>query len=177
MKDNLGSVCCNCGSTQNIHYHHIVPLSLGGTNKLTNIVPICEECHGKAHGGRKMNCMHENSMDGRPKLAPPDGYEEIIDGYLFGKYGKSECQKLLGMKKGQKINDKSYFKEYLKENKIVEHKNMIDVLYCDKNNKGKKRDPDKVVAYIKYSDGSKYKLNLKDFEERYSKNSKREVIT
>lgn len=41
--------CVNCGSTTDIEYHHIVPLIRGGTNKITNIVPLCVECHGAVH--------------------------------------------------------------------------------------------------------------------------------
>lgn len=46
-----GAVCCNCYSYEgnNIIFHHIVPVSLGGTNNLTNIVPICERCHNLIH--------------------------------------------------------------------------------------------------------------------------------
>lgn len=41
--------CVNCGAESNLHLHHIVPLSLGGTNNIDNIVPLCEECHSKVH--------------------------------------------------------------------------------------------------------------------------------
>lgn len=42
--------CYNCGSTTDaLELHHIVPLSLGGTNNPTNIVPLCEKCHGLIH--------------------------------------------------------------------------------------------------------------------------------
>ena len=35
MKSELGNKCVNCGSTENIEYHHIVPLRNGGTNNLS----------------------------------------------------------------------------------------------------------------------------------------------
>ena len=46
-----GAVCCNCYSYEgnNIIFHHIVPLSLGGTNNIANIVPLCEKCHNLIH--------------------------------------------------------------------------------------------------------------------------------
>lgn len=31
-KQNIGTVCCNCGATEDIEYHHIVPLLLGGND-------------------------------------------------------------------------------------------------------------------------------------------------
>jgi len=39
--------CINCGRP-GTHRHHIVPESLGGNNN-TNIVWLCDECHGKIH--------------------------------------------------------------------------------------------------------------------------------
>lgn len=47
--------CANCGATDGLHIHHIVPLSLGGTNRRTNLCVLCEECHGKVHGFRLEN--------------------------------------------------------------------------------------------------------------------------
>lgn len=40
-KQNIGTVCCNCGATEDIEYHHIVPLLLGGNDVKSNIVPLC----------------------------------------------------------------------------------------------------------------------------------------
>lgn len=48
--ENLKNECINCGSTDELQLHHIVPLSQGGTNRLSNIVVICSKCHGKIHG-------------------------------------------------------------------------------------------------------------------------------
>lgn len=38
-----------CGSKKNLSVHHIVPVSLGGRNNLTNLVTLCLECHEKTH--------------------------------------------------------------------------------------------------------------------------------
>lgn len=40
--------CWECGKNEEVHYHHVVPRSLGGTRAL----PLCLECHGKVHGKR-----------------------------------------------------------------------------------------------------------------------------
>lgn len=42
--------CANCGASSNLELHHVVPIALGGTNRLTNLVMLCEPCHGKTHG-------------------------------------------------------------------------------------------------------------------------------
>ena len=44
--DDFIKICIECGSSNNIHDHHIIPKILGGTIK----VPLCESCHGKVHG-------------------------------------------------------------------------------------------------------------------------------
>lgn len=44
-----GYRCGNCGSMTDLHVHHIVPLSKGGTNQLSNLRTICKECHKKIH--------------------------------------------------------------------------------------------------------------------------------
>lgn len=49
-RDN--ETCCGCGdeNTQ-LHVHHIVPLGAGGSNARSNLITLCEECHGRIHGG------------------------------------------------------------------------------------------------------------------------------
>ena len=44
--------CQNCGiSNVKLHCHHIVPLNKGGTNNLSNLITLCEDCHAKVHPG------------------------------------------------------------------------------------------------------------------------------
>ena len=42
-------LCCNCSQPAD-HTHHIVPIHLGGQDVLSNVVAICQGCHGKVHG-------------------------------------------------------------------------------------------------------------------------------
>lgn len=49
VKARDGYECGNCGSTHNLHAHHIVPLSRGGTNQFSNLRTLCENCHGTLH--------------------------------------------------------------------------------------------------------------------------------
>lgn len=41
-------LCCNCGEKAK-HAHHIVPLSIGGNDILSNLVSLCVSCHKKIH--------------------------------------------------------------------------------------------------------------------------------
>jgi 5-methylcytosine-specific restriction endonuclease McrA len=52
--------CVNCGSAEHIEYHHIVPLANGGNHIFTNIVPLCYECHLKAHNKIMRNPYHKS---------------------------------------------------------------------------------------------------------------------
>ena len=48
-----GRVCANCKSEfkiEELHVHHAVPLSLGGTNYAGNLIVLCVRCHAMAHG-------------------------------------------------------------------------------------------------------------------------------
>ena len=46
---SMPNECGNCGSDENLDIHHIVPLSLGGSNLPGNLAVLCVRCHGKAH--------------------------------------------------------------------------------------------------------------------------------
>lgn len=47
--DKYGRKCAECDSTKNLTVHHKIELSLGGTNTLENLEPICRKCHEKIH--------------------------------------------------------------------------------------------------------------------------------
>lgn len=53
LKEKCGTQCINCKKEEDIQYHHIVPLALGGQDILSNIVPLCSECHSLIHFGNK----------------------------------------------------------------------------------------------------------------------------
>jgi 5-methylcytosine-specific restriction endonuclease McrA len=42
-----GFRCKNCGSVEKLEIDHIVPVILGGTNKLENLQFLCSDCNGK----------------------------------------------------------------------------------------------------------------------------------
>ena len=44
-----GRRCCNCGDPQASYVHHVVPLGVGGSNELTNLITICNGCHKRIH--------------------------------------------------------------------------------------------------------------------------------
>lgn len=46
-----GHQCANCGSTEGLQVHHIVPVSNGGTPNISNLRTLCATCHNKVHDG------------------------------------------------------------------------------------------------------------------------------
>lgn len=52
--------CQNCGAkggpkgNAELHAHHIVPLSDGGSNKTSNLQTLCKDCHDAIHQNEKM---------------------------------------------------------------------------------------------------------------------------
>lgn len=62
VKQRDDHTCQGCGSSKHeashtdggaseLHAHHIVPLGAGGSNARSNLITLCEECHGRVHGG------------------------------------------------------------------------------------------------------------------------------
>lgn len=49
VKERDGHTCNECGTTSNLHAHHIVPLNRGGSDTMGNMVTLCQSCHGSAH--------------------------------------------------------------------------------------------------------------------------------
>jgi len=43
--------CLICGTESNIKVHHILPRTMGGKDIPENLIPLCHECHLKAHNG------------------------------------------------------------------------------------------------------------------------------
>ena len=73
-----GSKCFYCGKPAE-EYHHIIPRHMGGDNRLENIVPMCTECHRKAHSKRSYK---PHGAWGRPKAETPANFVDVIDRYL-----------------------------------------------------------------------------------------------
>jgi len=45
-----GSRCLSCGTSENIEIDHVMPVSLGGSNDLDNLQPLCHRCNSKKAG-------------------------------------------------------------------------------------------------------------------------------
>ena len=123
---------------------------------MTNIVPLCNICHEKAHGATKIRQV--NGLKGGRKRAPvPDNYEEILWKYMYGEIGKSECEQLLDIKGASKLNDRPFLKEFIAKYNIVSYTNKIDTYrhYSKSNHKGK------LLSKVVFADGKEITNYLK----------------
>jgi len=62
LMEFYGGRCLCCGSTENITVDHVIPLSLGGSNSIANIQPLCEGCNldkGQDVADYRQACIRE----------------------------------------------------------------------------------------------------------------------
>ena len=65
-------LCQNCGSKggsdgeAELHAHHIVPKSRGGTHELSNLQTVCSRCHNAIHGKSTAPSERSNSSEVTP---------------------------------------------------------------------------------------------------------------
>jgi 5-methylcytosine-specific restriction endonuclease McrA len=85
--------CQNCGKTNGeLEAHHVVPISNGGRDRLSNIVTLCEECHKAAHGSKEIEVSRENSK--HMSIEIPDGEKLCARCMLTTvQMDKSQCPK------------------------------------------------------------------------------------
>jgi HNH endonuclease/Homeodomain-like domain len=57
--------CVACGVRDALHHHHLTPRIEGGSDDDTNLITLCEDCHGRIHGVtfKDHRKLHAISMD------------------------------------------------------------------------------------------------------------------
>ena len=143
LAKECGTVCVCCGAMDGIDYHHILPLVLGGDNRLSNIVPICASCHGKIHGTKMMCLTRYTNKAGRPKDKAPEGYKELSIKYVRNEITGNELKRVCKLDKGTRISEKWWFKEVVEGEGIVAYKKVT----------GGKKNKTGIVSRIWYEDG------------------------
>lgn len=121
----FGCKCANCGCPDDIEYHHIVPLALGGENRSSNIVPLCRRCHLSAHVGRNVKNF-KKIKGGRKKTVPTNDMISIFYDFLYCRIPKSVVSKRLGLKR---ITPKSvsWMRDEMDRLDILEFKNLVEL--------------------------------------------------
>lgn len=99
-KKEIGTCCCNCGSTEELEYHHIIPISLGGNDVNSNMACLCYPCHQKIHFGESKHGLHSTVIKlglkaakekgkhiGRPVTGVPKEFIKEYNKFQSGGYG------------------------------------------------------------------------------------------
>lgn len=154
--------CVNCGSTEDLEIHHIVPLTLGGTNAITNLVPLCVNCHKAAHLGRNMTEYKKNTgrqKGGRKSKITFEEFDQAFEKYLNGEIGKRKLSDITGYS-AYMCNSDSYphYKRSLESRGISRLRNNIDVALSN----GRCLHDGDPVGHIEYADGRKELIFYKD---------------
>jgi len=74
-RDNY--TCKNCGAKggphgqTELHAHHGVPLSKGGSNKISNLHTYCKDCHNAIHGNSQAPTANNNRRQKRQNTIDP----------------------------------------------------------------------------------------------------------
>lgn len=146
-------VCCGEPIDEPI-WHHILPCHLGGSDLVTNIVPVCHSCHQAIHNMKPNIYYRFRSMGktgGRNVDYKPE-YDDIFDDYIKCRISRTEASKRLN--KGVHFKDNKAFKQFMEKNGIESFRNNIDVILS----KHDRLQEGQVVGYIKYADGRKEEL-------------------
>jgi|GEM_PF-6300205 len=86
-----GFQCQNCGAkggprgNVELHAHHVVPKSKGGTHRLRNLTTVCKACHQAIHGsGTAPTAIEEGDLSERVRRAIERHYrtDETQDGFV-----------------------------------------------------------------------------------------------
>lgn len=126
--------CCNCGSDESVEIHHVVPILVGGTNRISNLVPLCYKCHVIAHGGTARKYKRKDTLTGRPrKKYDKQLLDRAFDLYVKCEIGARECKEMIGMAKGSHITDMEEYINYLKERNIKLLRNNIDIILSNRD--------------------------------------------
>ena len=54
--------CVACGATGELHFHHLIPKSKGGSDEESNLLTLCHECHAKIHGMREGSWLQHKKL-------------------------------------------------------------------------------------------------------------------
>jgi HNH endonuclease len=115
-RDDYG--CLKCGVGNRLHLHHRRAISEGGTNRIDNLILLCEFCHSEEHGGRKfkddkkpndaetavqrkVECIHKalvQKKDVHFRYKKPDGTitNRTVTPRQLRKLAQSELKALIG---------------------------------------------------------------------------------
>lgn len=161
--------CISCDRTD-ITWHHVVPIECGGADRISNIVPVCYDCHIAIHAQKslqeRMACNRARFGKGGRKRSIPENYKELLNDYVFCRIGRKELSERWGVTVTSRkdptkqipvdmvrLSDKVWYKDYLKELGIAKVENHVDYANGDLRNPRTYIRDGEYVGTITYLDG------------------------
>lgn len=153
-KERNSMNCVNCGTDKEIEFHHIVPLAYGGTNRLSNIVALCRQCHWSIHSNKHRDEVRSKALlgtSGRHRYQYDSDQIAYMIKYLQCQIGTKELIEKANLT-NHRIAENRKIKELKKQMGIVAFRNNIDILskrghFCENQQIGD------VVGYARFTDG------------------------
>ncbi|MFL5885413.1 MAG: HNH endonuclease [Thermoleophilaceae bacterium] len=70
-----GASCVRCGAARDLVAHHKLPHEYGGSDRLTNLEPVCRRCHPRAEADAKASAelMARIAQRRRRRRSPSSG--------------------------------------------------------------------------------------------------------
>jgi len=168
--------CVSCGSSENIEWHHSIPIEVGGQDTFRNLVPACHSCHVAAHSWqdtRREKLKHRKpNIKGGRKYVVPENYKELVKDYIFCKIGKEELGKRWNLAMNiaseetpdavEHITDKTWYRTLLNELNIKKVSNRLD-MYCSRKHPEKQTLREGAeIGVITYMNGEVEKIVYHD---------------
>jgi formate-dependent nitrite reductase cytochrome c552 subunit len=112
----LGTVCCNCGKEcgGEIEYHHVVPLERGGKDIVSNLAPLCYECHSVIHFQFERKKPERTGR--KRKVYDAALLDSVFSRYVNKELSEVDAKKELGT--GCHIKDMPQFREWAEEHGV-----------------------------------------------------------
>jgi hypothetical protein len=105
-------VACGNDNQDELHHHHLIARSQGGSDEETNLITFCVECHGRLHGVKWCNnhrdlirsghdrVRAEGTRSGRPiggRRVPANEEREVAAALLKGDRGMQKIARELSV--------------------------------------------------------------------------------
>lgn len=99
LDEFLPKGCYYCHDTENLTFHHIIPLANGGDNRINNFLRLCDKCHkavhSKTHSVIQESYNKNGTQWGRPKKDKPPNCNKILYKFMIGEISNSEAWEML----------------------------------------------------------------------------------
>lgn len=125
--ERYGGRCIKCGSTEDIQYHHWVPVKRGGTDDADNIVLLCHNCHVGLHFAKRVCLDDKIQTGGRPSKVSCEEAEGTFWRFYNEEIGEKEAKRILGYSEKVHLPDIPLFKRFLANNNLERRKNLVDI--------------------------------------------------